>query len=75
MRDENYITLGPPEGFCKNRYCPDGPKIHSVLVRGYCDPCASIRRPSTGRDPDYEVDYDRVAWGSLVGVDMDQDKY
>ena len=47
MRDENYITQRPPEGFCKNRYCPDGPAQHDVLVRGYCEPCASIRVPNS----------------------------
>ena len=75
MRDENYITLKPPEGFCKNRYCPDGPKQHSILVRGYCGPCASIRKPNTGRDPGYVMDYERVTWGSLVGVDIDQERW
>ena len=51
MRDENYITLRPPEGFCKNRYCPDGRATHDVLVRGYCEPCASIRRPVSDYEP------------------------
>ena len=47
MRDENYITLTPPEGFCVNRYCESGPTHHDVLVRGYCAPCASIRVPNS----------------------------
>ena len=75
MRDENYITLTPPEGFCVNRYCESGPTHHDVLVRGYCAPCASIRKPHTGTDPSYVMDYSRVAWGSLSGVDRDTDRY
>ena len=47
MRDENYVGFTPPEGFCKNRYCPDGRTTHDALVRGYCEPCASIRVPSS----------------------------
>ena len=75
MRDENYITLTPPEGFCVNRYCESGRTTHAALVRGYCEPCASIRRPNTGTDPSYVTDYSRVAWGSLAGVSRDTDKY
>jgi hypothetical protein len=51
MRDENYITPVPPEGFCRNRYCPSGRVTHEALVRGYCEPCASIRRPNSDYQP------------------------
>ena len=64
MRDENYITQKPPEGFCKNRYCVDGPKIHSVLARGYCDPCASIRRPVSDYEPSDRLREDD--WNSIA---------
>ena len=75
MRDENYITPVPPEGFCKNRYCESGRVTHEALVRGYCEPCASIRKPRTGRAPNYEVDYGRVGWGSMVAIDVDNDRW
>ena len=50
MRDENYITLAP-RNLCVNRYCPSGPIQHDVLVRGYCEPCASIRVPNSDYVP------------------------
>jgi hypothetical protein len=43
--DMTYTSDKPPEGVCANRYCPDGRVRHEELVRGYCSPCASIRRP------------------------------
>ena len=69
--DETY-TLYPPKGVCKNKYCPDRRVRHETLVRGYCEPCASIRKPP-GRDPSYEYDYDRMAWGSLPAIDRYRD--
>ena len=69
---EERYNASPPEGVCKNRYCPEPPGRQGTLVRGYCEPCASIRKPA-GRDPDYECDYDRLAWGSLPGIDRYRD--
>lgn len=43
LPDEHYIDV-KPEGTCKNRYCPSGGVVHTHLTRGYCDPCASIRK-------------------------------
>ena len=43
--DMAYQSLTPPEGMCRNRYCPDRGVRHDTLTRGYCDPCASIRVP------------------------------
>ena len=43
--DMRYTDAEPPEGICKNRYCPEPSVQHEDLVRGYCAPCASIRRP------------------------------
>ena len=64
--DERY-AVRPPKGVCKNKLCPEPPGRRDDLVRGYCKPCASIRKPA-GRDPDYQVDYTRVAWGSIPGI-------
>ena len=69
--DERY-AVRPPSGVCRNKYCNEEPQRHESLVRGYCEPCASIRKPS-GRDPNYEVDYNRLAWGSLPGIDRYRD--
>ena len=69
--DETY-TLNPPKGVCKNKLCPDRRVRHERLVRGYCEPCASIRKPP-GRDPGYEYDYERMAWGSLPAIDRYKD--
>lgn len=69
--DMNYVEAVPPEGVCKNRYCPDRGARHEKLVRGYCQPCASIRRP-VGRNREHRVDRTRVGWGSLAGIDRDQ---
>ena len=69
--DETY-TVSPPKGVCKNKYCPEGLQRHDKLVRGYCEPCASIRKPP-GRDPNYEYDYSRMAWGSLPAIDRYRD--
>jgi len=43
--DMRYTDVEPPVGVCKNRYCPEPRARHDDLVRGYCAPCASIRRP------------------------------
>ena len=43
--DMRYSSHEPPKGICKNRYCPEPRVRHDDLVRGYCEPCASIRRP------------------------------
>jgi hypothetical protein len=45
--DMRYTDVEPPVGVCKNRYCPEPRARHDDLVRGYCAPCASIRRPTT----------------------------
>ena len=69
--DERY-AVRPPAGVCKNKYCPEDHGRHENLIRGYCETCASIRKPA-GRDPDYQVDYNRLAWGSLPGIDRYRD--
>ena len=69
--DERY-AVRPPRGVCKNKLCPEEPQRHENLVRGYCEPCASIRKPP-GRDPSYEYDYGRMAWGSLPAIDRYRD--
>lgn len=48
--DETY-TVSPPRGVCKNKYCPEGLQRHDKLVRGYCEPCASIRVPPSQYRP------------------------
>ena len=68
MRDETYITPRPPEGYCKNRYCPDGAKRHPTLVRGYCEPCASIRRPIKGYERSQRLRGDD--WNSIAMRDL-----
>ena len=73
--DSNYIAKRPPQGFCANRYCPDGRVTHKVLVRGQCAPCASIRQPDAATKKAHKVDYSKVRWGSAAGVDADTDKY
>ena len=44
---EDMAYGGPtsPANICKNRYCPDRGVRHDTLIRGYCEPCASIRVP------------------------------
>ena len=69
--DMTYTSEKPPEGVCANRYCPDGRVRHEELVRGYCSPCASIRRPSK-RNDDHTVDRSRLGWGSMAGIDTDR---
>ena len=59
--DMTYSSDKPPEGVCANRYCPDGRVRHDELVRGYCSPCASIRRPVVSRT---EWRADRADWAS-----------
>ena len=46
LGDMRYSSYEPPQGICKNRYCPEPRARHDDLVRGYCAPCASIRRPT-----------------------------
>ena len=65
--DMNYTSDKPPEGVCKNRYCVDGRARHDELVRGYCSPCASIRKPSQ-RNEDHVVDRSRLGWGSMADI-------
>ena len=48
--DATYSGPVPPQGACRNRYCPDGIAKHEKLVRGYCEPCASIRKRGVDRD-------------------------
>ena len=69
--DMTYTSDKPPEGVCANRYCPDGRVRHDELVRGYCSPCASIRKPVNGKS-DHVVDRSRLGWGSLAGIEVDQ---
>lgn len=69
--DMTYTSDKPPEGVCANRYCPDGRVSHDKLVRGYCSPCASIRKPVRHKD-EHVVDRSRLGWGSLAGIEMDQ---
>lgn len=64
--DERY-AVKPPKGVCLNKYCPGEHKRHNKLVRGYCEPCASIRRPADQRDP-YEFDPTRRTWSQ--GIDI-----
>ena len=52
--DMTYTSDKPPEGACRNRYCPDGRVRHDELVRGYCSPCASIRKGSVTERADRE---------------------
>jgi len=59
--DMNYTSDKPPEGVCKNRYCVDGRVRHEELVRGYCSPCASIRRPVVSKK---EWRADREEWAA-----------
>lgn len=68
--DMNFQGPTQPDGVCKNRYCPDRGVRHDTLTRGYCEPCASIRKP-TGRNRDHKVDRSRLGWGSLAGIDRD----
>ena len=48
--DERY-AVRPPKGVCKNKLCPEEPQRHENLVRGYCEPCASIRVPPSEYRP------------------------
>ena len=43
--DMRYSGSVPPDGVCQNRYCPEPIGKRDDLVRGYCPPCAAIRRP------------------------------
>lgn len=49
--DERYNTR-PADGACRNRYCPEPTGRYDALVRGYCEPCASIRVPPSEYRPD-----------------------
>lgn len=68
--DMTYQGLVAPLGACRNRYCPDRGVRHETLTRGYCTPCASIRKP-TGRNKYHKVDRSRLGWGSLAGIERD----
>ena len=59
--DMTYTSDVPPEAVCRNRYCPDGRIRHEELVRGYCAPCSSIRRPIVSRT---EWRSDREEWAT-----------
>lgn len=64
--DERY-AVNPPKRVCKNKYCPEPVGRRDDLVRGYCPPCASIRRPSGEKDP-YTFDPSRRSWSQ--GIDI-----
>lgn len=69
--DMRYSSFEPPKGICKNRYCPEPRERHDDLVRGYCVPCASIRRPIKTKDANTFVPWQdgrRRTWSN-----MDQD--
>jgi hypothetical protein len=69
--DMRYTDVEPPVGVCKNRYCPEPRARHDDLVRGYCAPCASIRRPLKGREANTFVPWQdgrKRTWSN-----MDQD--
>jgi hypothetical protein len=67
--DMTYASDEPPEGVCKNRYCPHtrNESLGNELVRGYCSPCASIRR-SPERNDDHVVDRSKLGWGSMADI-------
>jgi len=71
LGDMRYSSHEPPQGICKNRYCPEPRERHDDLVRGYCAPCASIRRPLKNKDANTFVPWQdgrRRTWSN-----MDQD--
>lgn len=65
--DATYSGPVQPQGACRNRYCPDGIAKHEKLVRGYCEPCASVRKRS-GRNTSHVVDRSRIGWGSMAAI-------
>lgn len=69
--DQTYMGAVPPLGLCRNRYCPHSKAEYGLLIRGYCGPCAEIRK-RPGRNKRHRVDHFRVRWGSLAGIDRDR---
>lgn len=69
--DMRYTDVDAPEGVCKNRYCPEDRELQEALVRGYCAPCASIRKPIKTKSANTFVPWQegrRRTWSN-----MDQD--
>lgn len=74
LPDEHFTGEVVPPNRCANRYCPTGAKEHGHLVRGMCEPCASIRRPVVTADAwhalraeaNFEKDEERVSWGTIL---------